>query len=330
MANPPEFVRGRGLCAPMQERPDRKLIIHHIDVGMGDSTFIRTPDGVTILIDGGLPGQGRDAILPLLRNCYRVDALDYVVLTHFDQDHMGGLTDVIASMPIRRAIYDPGEAMSTKGDGPMSPYTKFRAMTLLQMGKRRVPMPGANNFPETQVRIEVIAINGRLANGVQLPILTPQGTPRDDNAISMAIKITYGDFNYFIGGDLTGGGQRKPDVETAVGRLVGDVDVMHVNHHGSGTSSNVDFIRSLQAETAVISVAEGGMNARYLLPHNEVLDRYDDAPFVERVFLTSRGEGRIKRGLLKPKEIVLFGDILILAEPNRYQVNGLYFRTDGR
>ncbi|RYZ72176.1 MAG: MBL fold metallo-hydrolase [Proteobacteria bacterium] len=325
-----DYVRKKGLCPEDSEHSETKLVIHHLDVGMGDSTFIRTPDGMTLLIDGGLPGQGRETILPLLKKCYAVEALDYVLLTHFDQDHLGGLADVIGSIPVRKAIYDPGEDKNTKGERPLSPYTKYRVAMEGQPGKRRVPAPGENNFPETTVRIEVVSVNGKLSNGSQLPILTSEGTPKDDNAISIALKLSYGTFDYFIGGDLTGGGQRKPDVETAVGKIVGDVDVLHANHHGSATSSNLAFIQSLKPESVVISVAEGGMNLRYLLPSNEVLDRLSNAPEVKRVFLTSRGETRIKHGDMTAKEVVLSGDILILAEPDRYQVNGVSFETDGK
>ena len=67
--------------------------------------------------------------------------------------------------------------------------------------------------------------------------------------------IEYNNFDYLVSGDLTGGGStstaKTPDVETYVGQMVGDVDVVQLNHHGSTTTNNQTFLSALKAEVAV-------------------------------------------------------------------------------
>lgn len=72
--------------------PSANLALHFIDVGQGDAALIEFPDGKTLLIDGG--GEDSDALLRYLR-ALKIDTLDYLLLTHPDSDHCGGLSDVL-------------------------------------------------------------------------------------------------------------------------------------------------------------------------------------------------------------------------------------------
>lgn len=76
----------------VEARAERELALHFIDVGQGDAALIEFPDGKTLLIDGG--GEDSDALLRYLR-ALKIDTLDYLLLTHPDSDHCGGLSDVL-------------------------------------------------------------------------------------------------------------------------------------------------------------------------------------------------------------------------------------------
>lgn len=76
----------------VEARAERELALHFIDVGQGDAALIEFPDGKTLLIDGG--GEESDALLRYLR-ALKIDTLDYLLLTHPDSDHCGGLSDVL-------------------------------------------------------------------------------------------------------------------------------------------------------------------------------------------------------------------------------------------
>ncbi|MCO5143745.1 MAG: MBL fold metallo-hydrolase [Oligoflexia bacterium] len=314
---------------PSASSTKNKLVIHHIAIGQGDSTFIKTPKGHTVLIDGGLSGRGSREIIPLLKDCYRIRAIDYVVLTHFDSDHQGGLTEVLNEIKVNAAVYDPGDKINGKNTDPNSINGKY-VKAAKATRKRKIPILGENNFPlpnDDKAKIEVVAIGGEILGGESVDIFGRDKKPKDDNSISIALAIRLGSFDYFIGGDLTGGGERTPDVETPVSVVVGDIDVLHLNHHGSNTSNNEKFLENLQPEQVVVSVGDGEMNVRYKLPNAEVMERLSKMPFIDNIFQTARGESEAREPFLR-KVKNEEGDIIIIADEEFYSVNDKKFRTD--
>lgn len=308
-----------------------KLVIHHIAVGQGDSTFIKTPQGLTLLIDGGVPSRGENEIIPLLKECYKIKSLDYVVLTHFDIDHQGGLTEVLSKIRVKKAVYDPGDSLNSKNTEANSingSYVKAANASR----KRKVPELNANNFlvPNgDKTKIDVVAIGGKILSGQVVDIRGRDKKPADDNSISIALKIKLGNFDYFIAGDLTGGGSRTPDIETPTASAVGDIDVLHLDHHGSSTSNNQFFLETLHPEQVIVSVGDGGMNAKYKLPAAEVMERISKLAFIENVFQTAHGESEARDIFLK-KVKNEEGDIIVLADENEYSINEQSFRVDHR
>ncbi|MCB0404446.1 MAG: MBL fold metallo-hydrolase [Bdellovibrionales bacterium] len=305
------------------------LVVHHIAVGQGDATFLRTPSGTTVLIDAGLPGRGKADVVPTLKTCYQLESLDYVVLTHFDQDHHGGLAQVLKHFKVGRALYDPGDKMYTGATGPKTMFSRFKKAADAT-GKRKVPAVGRTAIPDKSVDFTIVSVNGKIFNHASFPVLNDKGKPKDDNAISISLLVRYGTFDYFIGGDLTGGGNRTPDLESAVARTVGDVDVLHANHHGSETSSNDTFLKTLEPEHVVISVGNGGLNkGRYHHPETSVLERLDSYSFVRNVFQTAKGES-LAPPAVKQKVTNMNGDVILIAEKHDFLVQGFgEFRTDG-
>ncbi len=86
------------------ERAEAQLRIHFIDVGQGDATFIELPDGKTMLIDGG--SNSDDSVTSLLRYLYslKIKTIDYLLLTHADSDHCGGLDEVLNCFSVSRVF----------------------------------------------------------------------------------------------------------------------------------------------------------------------------------------------------------------------------------
>jgi hypothetical protein len=176
-----------------------------------------------------------------------------------------------------------------------------------------------------------VAVNGRVEGGRRVVLAR-----HAENDASVALTVRFGGFDYFAGGDLTGGGpsgtKRTADVESVVASVVGDVDVLKVSHHGSTTSSNPTFLRALKPEVAVISVGTGGANKfRYRHPSRDVLDRLLLLAGLQAVYMTSRGE---TVGGLTQKDLNLIRvageDVTISTDGVTYAVNGQTFVVDQR
>lgn len=241
------------------------LTVAFIDVGQGDATLILAPEGSAMLIDAGPAGMGSASVLPVLR-AYGVDRLAALIVTHYHADHIGGVAEIMHSGDvIVHDIFDRGGSY----EGSSTAWTAYQEAAA---GRRQTVHPG-DRIGAGAVSVEVVAANGELADGTTVPL-----DPGDENAASLALVIAYRDFRLFVGGDLSGGGGNPPyetvDVETAVGELVGAVDVLQVNHHGSGSSTNAAFLDALTPEIAVISC---GDDNDYFHPHQTTLNTLSDA-----------------------------------------------------
>jgi hypothetical protein len=222
-------------------------------------------------------------------------------------------------------VYDRGDP---RKDTTTKTYNDYvRAVGV----KRRTIEVGAAINLGREITLVCVAVNGHVSRAGSVSL----GTGAENDA-SVALKLRYGGFDYFIGGDLTGGGRsgskRTADVEGLVAAVVGDVDVLKVSHHGSTTSSNPTFLATLKPEVAIISVGTGGSNkSRYHHPSREVLDRLLILPGLQAIFMTTRGE---TVGGLKPRDLrvirIAGEDVTLSTDGLTYMVNGQVFPVDER
>lgn len=223
------------------------LQIYHINVEQGDATLFLCPDGRTLLIDGGNTGKGRNIIVPLLQTI-GVESLDYVIATHYDADHIGGLDEVVDALgPPAVAAWDRGnEALPLTSSVPPT-VTRAYAEYVRSVGRTRRTIRLGERFEIGGVRFTCIAVNGRIHQNEAVP-----KRRLDENSRSVALRVKFGEFDYFTAGDLTGGGysgsRRTADVESLAADQVADVDVLRVNHHGSSTSSCEPFLDILRPD----------------------------------------------------------------------------------
>ncbi len=254
--------------------PKAPLQIFVLNIGQGDSTLIVGPTGKTLLIDGGPPGQGRETVLPFLRE-RGIDSLDWVVATHYDADHIGGISEILRGVD---------QVFGTKDDliplfglldrGPSTDKSSsIYFFYLNELGEfRRTIQVGESFTLGGDATAEVIVANGHYQDGRSIHL-----NPDEENEACIGILVHYGDFQYFTAGDLTGGGSpggfETKDMETFAGEIVGDIDILHVGHHGSASSTNENFLRLIQPEAAIISV---GKDNDYGHPTKTVLNRLED------------------------------------------------------
>lgn len=230
------------------------LEVTFIDVGQGDSIFVRSPKGNTVLIDaGGTPrffagdyDTGSDVVMPFLYS-RGTDSIDVVVVSHFDDDHAGGLVSILENIKVGLLVY------GHKSDTPL--YSEL------------MEAAGANN-------VNVLSV-GRgdefCLDDVVFEVLGPDKNrvSESENDNSVILRLSYKGISFLFTGDLEAQGEAElisayNDVRTFV---------LKVGHHGSSTSTSKEFLSRTSPAFGVISV--GAQNV-YGHPTSEVLERLFD------------------------------------------------------
>lgn len=258
------WVHSELLAAP----PSGKLEIHNINVQQGNATLLIGPDGTTVLLDAGKNGQGAVIADYLLGIGIRPeDGIDVTVASHMDSDHVGGFDEIVESgYDVRRRSFFNGSGKST---GTIRDY--HRALAGTTAGPAIAPDPGEVVELGRGATLTFVAVGGEVIGRG----LLPEATSENDQTIALIVQ--YGGFDYVWAGDLGGGdddrtctGRRhsSANVETPVARAItpggawpllgsAGVDVMHVSHHGSESSTNSDWMDLLRPEVALLSVGAG-------------------------------------------------------------------------
>lgn len=252
-----------------------ELSIHVLDVGQADACLIISPTGGTMLIDAGDNGDGSGVVVPYLQS-HGIQALDYIVASHYHADHIGGIDEVVAYFgidSIRVAVLDRGWSYDT--------YT-YDSYETAVTPKRSTITDGQVIDLGGGVTLTCVAVNG---NGELSP---PFDTQYNENDLSVALVLEFTNgFRFFTGGDLSGiNSDTYNDIETSVGPEVGYVDVYRVNHHGSFTSSNSSFVSRLLPSVSIMSLGDGNV---YGYPHQVVMDRL--IAYGSNVYQTEEGTG---------------------------------------
>lgn len=247
----------------------QQLRIVHIDVGQGDATLIVGPTR-TLLYDAGVTGSG--AKIKSVINSLGLTSVDYFVAGHYHADHIGAIDELVnGGTPVNLASYDRGGtyASQTYTDYVNAVGAKRATIALNQV----IDLGGG-------VTLTCVAVNAQTSQG--------NVTPSGENDRSVALVLRYGTFDYFIASDLTGGGSGTADVESKAAVATGDVDVLHVGHHGSLTSTNLTLLNTLKPEHAVISCGDGNS---YGHPTQTILDRLAAATQLDTIWQTESGTG---------------------------------------
>ena len=245
------------------QRLDGELRIHFLDVGQGDATVIELPDGKTVLVDGGDDTDPNKTTLLRYLNALKIEVIDYLIVTHADADHCGGLDTVLKYKQVRNA-YVPNIQSSTGVQ-----YEEF--YTALEK---------ENCQTHTLARMKVCK-----ETPYALSLLAPYSTDEedetlDDNARSGVAWLHYQGVGVLLMGDAPKAVETALVADARNGLLqafapaLTQTQIIKVAHHGSNTSTTAEFLKYVNAETAIISC---GKNNVYGHPSKETLDVLEEA-----------------------------------------------------
>jgi len=305
-------VTGQKLNKPFPKWKPGYLDIHHINTGKGESAFFIFPDGTNLLVDAGLHERPMDAnaakalpddsrepgewiaryIRKVLKLAKQPEKIDYVVLTHFDTDHIGailpglktsreggyvltGITEVIEHIPATKIIDRAWPDYNWPKPLTQDHILNYRKFVEWQVKNKKLDAEQFKVGSKQQIallknpsRYSNFEIRNIVSNGVVWtgegesakshypPLESMEGRLPSENGSSLGFKLTYGKFDYFTGGDLIGViGSNAPawaDIETPVAKVTGPVDVNVMNHHGYRDAQNEFFLSTLKPRVHII------------------------------------------------------------------------------
>lgn len=254
-----------------------KIVV--FNVGQADAALVLTPNGDAALIDLGKKNDHGTLIAnylldPTQNGVARIDEVDFLFISHYDQDHIGGAKKINHSDVKILQAFDQGPS-TKRFNGPnfTQPKTWYKKYTTLVGDPngnaqqdtnesnfvRETATPGLSVNLGTNATIQVLAVNGDTAGTAHdLPELILTGNAIDENPGSLIMLVSLGEFDYLTTGDASSNDWKsEPDTEEAIinaNAIPGghDIDVLKVAHHGSDTSSGEVFVTSTDPEIAII------------------------------------------------------------------------------
>lgn len=235
--------------------PADNLKVNFINVGEGDCILIEAPNKINILIDGGGTPQsdfdvGSKIVVPYLRR-KGINEIDLLILTHPHLDHLEGLLPVLKEFKVGMVL-DSGLLCD------ISAYKEF--ISLIQ--KKSIPYHKAkagDNFVFSN-NLEIFLLN---------PLYDSDFYDESDfNNASIVVKLFYKNADFLFTGDIEVTAEKK----LLVWQNILQSDILKVGHHGSITSTNLEFLDKVDPRIAIITVGKNHFGH----PSQKIIERLED------------------------------------------------------
>ncbi len=247
------------------------LEVVFLDAGQGDTVLYRGSCGEVGIIDVNRGAD--DEVLAQLSAWGATDDVVWMSVSHYDADHLGGVTAVGTALAGLEAVYDRGGDRNVKDTITYRDYYDWVTSAGLRTA---VEIGDAFELCGTVV-FDVVSVgtDGTAAGGVSVSAENDRG---------VCVNVSVGEF------DLASCGDVNKAVETAVAPAYGQVEVVKVSHHGSDTSSSQTFIDTLDADVAIFTVGSNSFGH----PDPDVVSRWETSGAT--LFQTATSSGAIQDG----------------------------------
>src|SRR6202048_4952948 len=236
----------------------KALQIYFVDVEGGQSTLFVTPEGKSLLIDTGWPdnnGRDGDRIVAAAKDA-KISKIDFVLITHYHDDHVGGAPQLAAKIPVGTFI-DHGENRETNSAGAKQGFAA--SQQLLETGKyKHITAKPGEVLPITGMQVRVVSADGELierplpgggkenascANAAKPPVDVTE------NPRSVGTLITFGKLRILDLGDLTA--DKEMELMCPMNKI-GAVDIYVASHHGSPNSGSAALVHAITPRVAIM------------------------------------------------------------------------------
>lgn len=264
-----------------------KLLIYSIDVEGGQSTLLVSPQGGSLLVDTGWPGEnGRDAMrIQAAMKDAGITKIDHVMITHFHVDHVGGVPNLVQHVQVGEFI-DHGE---NREDSDITRHDYAAYLKAIQGHPRRIVKPG-DTIEIPGLSVLVLTADGEHIGSV--PGVKPEPNPycasephwdldTTENPRSTGILVRFGKFRFLDLGDLT---KAKEIPLVCPNNLIGRVDLYLVNHHGFNLSNSKAFVWAIHPRVAIMN------NGAHKAGSPEAWQTVHESPGLEDLYMAHTAE----------------------------------------
>jgi beta-lactamase superfamily II metal-dependent hydrolase len=242
--------------------------VYAIDVEGGKSTLYVSPSGESMLVDAGYAGnQARDAHrIVAATHAAGVKQIDYLVITHYHKDHVGGVPELAGLIPIRTFVDHGRNFEDVKDNG-----AEYRAYVKKRTKGEHLEVKAGDHIPIKGLDVQVVTASGIAikAAGSPNPLCAkflPIAKDTGENSHSIGLEITFGKFHLVDLGDLHW--NREYDL-VCPNNLLGNVDVYMTTHHAKKTSGSPQVVHALHFKAAIMNngPTTGGSDQAWQIIH---------------------------------------------------------------
>ena len=258
---PPESWKYYFALPKVGEGKEKEMRVHYLDVGQGDCILIQLPDGKTMLVDGGGEGSATEKTVLRYLNALKIDVIDYLVITHSDNDHCGAIAEVVRMKTVLNA-YLPATYEITSSCFAEAYAALSKTDCNLMTTNATIDLSQQGETPYT------------------LSFLYPNMLDEEDegNESSSVFWLDYMGVSFLFTGDAPMSVEEKLLAYDEMGLFknkgvdLSSTEIVKLGHHGSSQSSSMEFLAYLHMDAAIVSCAKE--NA-YGHPADVVLDKLE-------------------------------------------------------